>query len=82
MQIYTSNIACSYCYKLVCFDDNFSKSFKTYLGKGAVYNVINNMIKESKYWSEVTKKRFNKELVITDNDVKLRDHCHVTVIKS
>ena len=52
------------------------------------------MIEESKYCSEVRKKHCNKELVITrnddeyfenstkcwicDNDVKVRDHCHIT----
>ena len=57
------------------------------------------MIEESKYCSEVMKKHFNKELVMTkednedfknstkcwicdndyvDNDVKVRDHCHIT----
>ena len=55
-------------------------------------------IEESKYCSDVMKKHFNKELVITkqdnadfenstkfwicdndyfDNDVKVRDHCHI-----
>ena len=43
-------IACSYGYKLVSADDKFSKPFKTtYLGKDAVYNFINSMMKESKY---------------------------------
>ena len=93
------NIAFGYDYKLVCVDDKFSKSFKTYLGKNAVYNFINSMIEESKYCSEVIKKHFNKEFVMTkednedfknstkcwicdngyiDNDVKVRDHCHIT----
>ena len=57
------------------------------------------MIEESKYYSDVMKKNFNKELVTTkednqnfknstkcwicdndhdDNDVKVRDHCHIT----
>ena len=31
-------IANSYDYKLVCIDDKFSKPFKSYLGKNAVYN--------------------------------------------
>ena len=56
------------------------------------------MIEESKYCSNVMKKHFNKELVITvkynddfenltkrwisdyyyiENDVKVRDHCHI-----
>ena len=52
------HIACSYGYKLVYVDDNFSKSFKTYLGKDAIKNDINNMIKGSKYCSEVKKKTF------------------------
>ena len=95
---YQKHIACSYGYKLVCVDDKFSKLFKTYLGEDAVYNSINNMIEESKYCSDVMKKHFNKELVMTkedneyfknstkcwicdndyvDNDVKVRDHCHI-----
>ena len=57
------------------------------------------MIEENKYCSDVMKKHFNKELVITikynddfenltkrwisdyyyiENDVKVRDHCHIT----
>ena len=31
------HVACSYSYKLVCFDDKFSKPFKSYLGKDVVY---------------------------------------------
>ena len=89
----------SYGYKLVCVDDRFSKPFKTYLGRDAVYNVIINMIEESKYYSDVMKNHFNKEFVMTkednqnfknctkcwicdndyvDNDVKVRDYCHIT----
>ena len=50
--------ACSYGYygyKLVCFD-TFSKPFKTYLGKDAVYNFISSTIKESKYCNDTIKK--------------------------
>ena len=57
------------------------------------------MIEGSKYWSDVMKNHFNKELVMArenngnfkystkcwicdndyvDNDVKVRDHCHIT----
>ena len=65
---YQKHIDCSYGYKLVCVDDKFSKSLKTYLGKNTVYNFINNMIEESKYCSEVMKKHFNKELTMTKKD--------------
>ena len=42
--------------------------FKTFLGKDAGYNFINNMIEESKYCSDVMKKHFNKEVVIPKED--------------
>ena len=65
----------------------------------AAYNFISSMIEESKYRSDVMKKHFYKELVMTkkgngdfesstkcwisdnnyiDNDVKVRDNCHIT----
>ena len=65
---YQKQIACSYGYKLVCVDDNFSKPFKTYLGKDAVYNFTNNLVEESKYCSKAMKKYFNKELVMIKKD--------------
>ena len=39
--------------------------FKRYLGENAVYNFRSNMIGESKYLSEVLKKRFNKTFGMT-----------------
>ena len=65
---YQKHIACSYGYKLVCVDDKFSKPFKKYLGKDAVDNFMNNVIEEYKYGSQVMKKHFNKELVMTQED--------------
>ena len=96
---YQKHVACIYGYKLVCVDGKFSKPFKSYLGEDVVYNFINSMIEESKYCSDVLKKHFNKELLMTeednegfenstkcwtcdnsyvDDDVKVRDHCHIT----
>ena len=62
---YRKRFACSYGYTLVWVDDEFSKPFKTYIGKDAVSNFINNMIEESKYCSDVMKKSFNKKFVLT-----------------
>ena len=45
-----------YRYKLVCVDDEFSKSFKSYLGEDAIYSFINSMMEESKYCSDRMKK--------------------------
>ena len=61
-------MACSYGYELVCVDNKFSKPFKLYYGEDAVWNFINSMIEESKCCSEVMKKPFNKELVMTKKD--------------
>ena len=71
---YQKHIACSYGYKLVCAVYKFSKSFKTYLGKDVVYSFSNSMIEESKYCSDVMKKHFNKELVMTKED---NEYCMV-----
>ena len=64
---YRKHIGCSYGYKLVCVDGKFSKPFKTYKDKDAVYSFIN-MIEESRYCSEVMKKHFNKEFAMTKED--------------
>ena len=45
-----------------------AKPFKTYLGKDAVYNFMNSMIEENKYYSEVMKKSFKKKLVMNKED--------------
>ena len=45
--------------------DKFSKSFERYLHKDAIHNFINIIIEESKYCSDVIKKHFTKELVMT-----------------
>ena len=62
---YQKHVACSYGYKLVCVDDT---SVKSCLGENAVYNVINSMVEEDKFFSDVMKKHFNKELAMTRKD--------------
>ena len=56
------NVVYSYDYKLLYADDKFSKRFKSYLGKNAVYNFINSMIKESNYRCKVMKNILKKSL--------------------
>ena len=65
---YQKHVACSYGYKLVCVDDKFSKPFKTYFGRDAVYNFINIMIEENKCCGDVMKKHFTKEFTTTKED--------------
>ena len=59
---------CSYDYKLVDVDDKFNRTFKSYLDEDAVYSVVNSMIKESILCTDIMKKHFNKELVMTTED--------------
>ena len=68
---YQKHVTCSYRYKLVCVDDKFSKPFKSYLGKDTAYDFISSMIEESRYCTDVTKKHFNKELVMTKETIKI-----------
>ena len=56
------NVVYSYDYKLLYVDDKFSKRFKSYLGKNAVYNFINSMIRESNYRCKVMKNILKKSL--------------------
>ena len=49
-------------------DDKFSIPFKTYLHKEGVYNFVKTIVKESKYCSDVIKRHFNKELVMTKEE--------------
>ena len=62
---YQKHVACSYGYESVCIDDKFSKHFKSYLDKDAVYNFVSSMIEKNKYCSDVMKKHFSKKLAMT-----------------
>ena len=43
---YINHVACSYAYKLVCDNDNFSNPFMPYLREDAFFNFINSMIEK------------------------------------
>ena len=49
----------------MCVDDNFIKPFKSYLDNDVVKNIIDIMAEERKYCSDVMKKYFEKEIVMT-----------------
>ena len=59
---YQKHVGCSYGYKLVYVNDKFSNSFKSYIGKDAVYNFIRIIIKENKHYSDLMKRHFSKNL--------------------
>ena len=65
---YWDHIPCSFAYKVVCVDDKFSKPVVLYRGENAVYKFIDAILKEYDHCKEVTKKRFNKNLVMSAKD--------------
>ena len=54
---YQKHLSWSYGYKSVSVDDKFSKPSKSYLGEYAVYDFTNCNIKESKFGTNIEKKR-------------------------
>ena len=77
---YQKHFAGSYGYILVSIDDNFSKPFKSYLSEDAVYNFVNSLIEESKFHTDIMKKHFNKEIMMTkeyDEDFKNSTKCWI-----
>ena len=50
---YQKHVASTYSYKLVCVDDMFSKSFKSYLDKDVIFNFINSKIEERNYCIDI-----------------------------
>ena len=71
---YQKHVACSYGYKLVCVEDKFSKSFKSYFGKDPVYNFFNSMVEECTYCNDVMKNHFSKGLVMAKKDNEDFEH--------
>ena len=99
-EAHQSHEDCGCGYKVVCcYDDKYSKPIQTYRGENAIYKFMERMLEEVEYCKGIIKKRFNKPLVMTeddethfkvmdkchicdkeytDNDVRVRDHCHIT----
>ena len=66
---YQDHILCSFAYKLV--DDKFSKDVVLYRGKNAVYEFIQSIFNEYSYCRSVMKKHFNKNLIMSVEEVKV-----------
>ena len=71
-------------YNGCCYEDKYSKPIQTYRGENAVYKFMERMLKEVEYCKGVVKKRFNKPLVMKENDelcFKLMDKYHICGVK-
>ena len=67
---YQDHIPCSFAYKLVCVDDEFSTSIVVFRGKNVAFKFIEAILKEHEYCKKVMKKHFNKNLIMTEKEEK------------
>ena len=67
---YQDHIPCSFAYKLVCVDDDFSKLIVGFRGENAAYEFIKAILKEYQYCKKVMKKHFNKNLIMSELEEK------------
>ena len=61
------HIPCSFCYKLVCVDNKFSKPIVFYRVKNAA-KFIKAILEEYNYCRKVMKNHFNKNSIMTEED--------------
>ena len=80
-EAYQKHTDCGFGYKLVCcYDDKYSKPLIMYRGEKAVYEFMEQMLKEVKYCKNVMKKEFNKPLKMTKKDedkFKKAEECYI-----
>ena len=62
---YQSHIPCGFGYKVICIDNRFSKGIVIFRGKDCISKFITMILKEYEYCSNVMKKYFNKNLLMT-----------------
>ena len=63
-----------------CYDDKYSKPVKVYRGKNTVNRFLEEMLKEVEHCKKVVKTKFNKPLIMTDEDkanFEAMNHCHI-----
>ena len=68
---YQYHVPCSFAYKLVCVDDEFTKPIVVFRGKNAAYKFIEAILKEFEYCKKVMKKHFNKNLIMSEEEEHL-----------
>ena len=80
-EAYQTHEDCGYGYKVVCcYRERYSKPIQTYRGENTVYKFMEKMLEEVEYCKAVIKKRFNKPLVMTEDDeqrFRTMGGCHI-----
>ena len=62
------HVPCSYAYRIVCIDNRFSKPIVVYRGKNAAYEFIKAVPEEYKYFKNIMKKHFNRNLIMSEEE--------------
>ena len=65
---YQGHVPFSFAYKVVCVDNKFSKKVVLCRGKNAVYWFIEAILIEYDYCKKITKKHFNKNLIMSTEE--------------
>ena len=60
-----SHVPCGFGYKVVCFDDRFSKDVVVYRGKDCINKFITEILREYEYCKDIVKRHFNKNLIMS-----------------
>ena len=69
---YQDHISCSFAYKLVCVDDEFTKPIVVFKGENAAYEFIKAILKEYQYCKKVMKKKINKNLIMSEEEEQIQ----------
>ena len=59
-------VPCSFAYKLICIDDEFTKPIFVFRGQNAAYEFIKAILKEYQYCKRIIKKYFNKNVIMNE----------------
>ena len=80
-EAYQSHEDCGYGYKVVCcYEKKYSKPIQRYRSENAFHKFMERMLEEVECCKGVVKRRFNKPLVMTENDemcFKLMEKCRI-----
>ena len=68
---YQDHVSFSFSYKVVCIDDRFTKPIVVFRGKNAANEFIKAILKEYEYCEKVMNKRFNKNLIMSEEEEHL-----------
>ena len=68
---YQDCVPCSFAYKVVCFDDRFTKRIVVYRDENSAYEFIKAILKEYKCCKKVMNKHFNKNLIMSQKEEHL-----------